>query len=459
VNAAVEREERAHDALIDAVAAFVRDRRVLRAMRRVPRHRFVPLDLRAEAYDDVALPIGEGQTISQPVVVGIMTEALALRGGEHVLEVGTGSGYQAAILAELAGDVVTVEVIDALRERAARTLGDLGVRNVRVLAAGDEVGAPEYGPYDAIAVTAAMPEVPQALLDQLRTGGRLVAPVGSLGAQRLVAITRLASGFEERSLGACRFVPLVGPAGFRPWRRRAASAASATRPALADLRAALASADPRAVATAAHELAAAGVCLAFDGLAPVRAAIASAHDPGRRAALVRDYLCLLGPAEAPGAIAELLRGEEPYAREAAFESAVALGAPAVPTLSALAADRDRDTRWFAVEALRQIDGARAIPALIERLEDDDFAIRWAASQGLVHAGEAAFEPVLHALVARPASLTFHQAARRVIEHVAPPGADGEGGVSALLDALAHGTTVFDSGGRAFALLRQLRGER
>jgi hypothetical protein len=327
---------------------------------------------------------------------------------------------------------------------------------VRLLPAGDALGAPAEAPFDAIIVTAAMPSVPPALLDQLRVGGRLVAPVGSLGTQRLLVITRLASGTEQRSLGACRFVPLVGPYGFLPRRRP-----SVPPPAggLSSLQATLATGSPREVATAARALAAAGVHLSFDRLAPVRAALDAEHDPGRRSTLVRDYLQLLGTAESPGAMSDLIEHGDAYVREAAFEAAVELGAPAVPALSRLAETSNRDTRWYAVEAICQIDGARAVPTLVECLEDEDFAIRWAASHGLIRAGVVAFEPVLHALIARPASLPFHQAARRVIERTAPPGADDDGRVSALLSALAHGTTVFDSGGLAFDLLEQLRHAR
>lgn len=204
------------DALIHHVGRVVRDARVLEALRAVPRERFVPSELRAYAHEDVSLPIGYEQTISQPTVVGMMLEAMALSGTERVLEVGTGSGYQAALLSRLAAEVVTVEIVAALRERAAAVLAELGARNVRVLAAGDGLGAPEHAPYDAIVVAAAAPRPPPSLIAQLRVGGRLVLPVGELQQQQLVVLTRHEGGWHERSLGACRFVPLLGPEGLLP---------------------------------------------------------------------------------------------------------------------------------------------------------------------------------------------------------------------------------------------------
>jgi protein-L-isoaspartate(D-aspartate) O-methyltransferase len=206
----------AADRLVAHVARTVRDRRVLEAIRAVPREQFVPHHLRGHAYEDTALGIGEGQTISQPTIVAVMTEALALRGDEHVLEVGTGSGYQAAVLARLCQHLVTVEVFETLRERAEQTLRDLGVSNVTVLPAGAVLGAPEHGPYDGIIVTAAAPAVPEPLVEQLAPGGRLVIPVGVRDAQELVLVTRKDGGYQTRTLGACRFVPLAGEYGFVP---------------------------------------------------------------------------------------------------------------------------------------------------------------------------------------------------------------------------------------------------
>ncbi len=201
--------------MIRTVARVVRDERVIEAMRAVPRDEFVPPRVRRYAFEDHALPIGEGQTISQPLIVGMMTEAAHLDGHEHVLEVGTGSGYQAAILARLARDVVTVEIVAALREQAARSLDRLAVRNVTVLAAGPVLGAPEQAPFDAILVTAVAPSIPDVLVAQLRVGGRLVIPVGRhADDQELLVVTRTAEGFATGSLGGVRFVPLRGAGGF-----------------------------------------------------------------------------------------------------------------------------------------------------------------------------------------------------------------------------------------------------
>jgi protein-L-isoaspartate(D-aspartate) O-methyltransferase len=202
------------DRLVAELALSVDDQRVLAAMRAVDRAEFVPAALRAEAYADTALPIGQGQTISQPTVVAVMTAALTLSGDERVLEIGTGSGYQAAVLARLAREVVSVEIVPALRERAAATLARLGVTNVRVLAADAEPGHAALGPYDAIIVTAAAPHLPPSLLALLAPGGRLVAPVGPRVAQRLVLVTRTPRGLEERDLGGVRFVPLRGAEGY-----------------------------------------------------------------------------------------------------------------------------------------------------------------------------------------------------------------------------------------------------
>ena len=213
--------------MVRDIGRVVRDERVLAAMRAVPRHLFVPEFAQRHAYDDSALPIGAGQTISQPLIVGIMTEALTLAGDERVLEIGTGSGYQAAVLAQLAADVVSVEVVDELRERAGDTLAGLGVRNVRCLPAGEGLGAPAHAPYDAIIVTAAAPDLPQTLIDQLGQRGRMVIPVGSRQAQELTLARWRDGELDRRSLGGCRFVPLIGPGGFLP--RRPAGAPPATK--------------------------------------------------------------------------------------------------------------------------------------------------------------------------------------------------------------------------------------
>jgi len=168
----------------------IRDERVLAAFLKVPRHKFVrPQDLWV-AYDDYPLPIGYGQTISQPYIVALMTELLALKGDERVLEVGTGSGYQAAILAELAKEVITIERIPELARRAQRVLTDLGYRNVTVLVGDGSLGAPDFAPFDAIIVTAAAPHPPKALLEQLKDGGRLVIPIGDRTLQELIRFVR-----------------------------------------------------------------------------------------------------------------------------------------------------------------------------------------------------------------------------------------------------------------------------
>ena len=202
------------DRMLQIVADAVQDPRVIAAMRAVPREQFVPRRERPRAYADAALDIGQRQTISQPLIVGMMTEALELQGDEHVLEIGTGSGYQTAILARLAADVVTVERIDALRARADEALRGLGCENVRCMAAGEVLGAAEHAPYDAVIVTAAAPGIPESLLEQLRSGGRIVIPVGSRGSQDLIVATKTAAGTTRRSLGLCRFVPLIGAGGF-----------------------------------------------------------------------------------------------------------------------------------------------------------------------------------------------------------------------------------------------------
>ncbi len=204
------------DRLLDELARAVRDPRVLGAMRKVPRAAFVAETMRDYALENTALPIGHGQTISQPSVVAVMTEALELSGSEHVLEIGTGSGYQAAILARLAGDVVSVEVVAELRERAAQLLKKLGIGNVMVLDPGEQLGSPAGGPYDRIVVTAACPTISAPLIEQLSVGGLLVLPVGSRTAQDLIVIRKTHRGIEETRLGGCHFVPLVGPQGFEP---------------------------------------------------------------------------------------------------------------------------------------------------------------------------------------------------------------------------------------------------
>jgi protein-L-isoaspartate(D-aspartate) O-methyltransferase len=200
----------ARENLVRALRYEVRDERVLSAMARVPREHFVPQDLRRYAYEDRPLPIGHGQTISQPLMVAMMTEALHLQGEERVLEVGTGSGYQAALLAELAAHVVTVERVPDLAEQACHRLQELGYGNIEVHTAGSLLGWPKGAPYDAILVTAGAPRVPRSLLQQLTMGGRLVIPVGQRRVQQLLHVAKTPRGTTVQKLGECRFVPLIG---------------------------------------------------------------------------------------------------------------------------------------------------------------------------------------------------------------------------------------------------------
>jgi protein-L-isoaspartate(D-aspartate) O-methyltransferase len=194
----------------------ISDLRVLRAMRSVPRHRFVPRHLWDQAYNDYPLPIGEDQTISQPYIVAMMTEALEFTGTEKVLEVGAGSGYQAAILAEVAKEVYTVERIASLARNAEQILKSLGYENVRVVVSDGTLGWPPASPYDAIIVTAGAPQVPQPLVEQLALGGRLVIPVGDRYSQTLTRLRRTAEGgLKTEYLGGCRFVKLIGEHGWK----------------------------------------------------------------------------------------------------------------------------------------------------------------------------------------------------------------------------------------------------
>jgi protein-L-isoaspartate(D-aspartate) O-methyltransferase len=186
----------------------IKDARVLSAMRRVPRHLFVPEELRSHAYDDEPLPIGEGQTISQPYIVAYMTEALGLKGNEKVLEIGTGSGYQTAVLAELVPEVYTVELLGGLSSRAQSVLEGLGYSRLHFRVGDGTFGWAEFSPYDAIMVAAAAVSVPRHLQDQLGKSGRLIIPVGS-GFQELVLIRREGQGFSRTKLLPVRFVPLI----------------------------------------------------------------------------------------------------------------------------------------------------------------------------------------------------------------------------------------------------------
>jgi protein-L-isoaspartate(D-aspartate) O-methyltransferase len=192
----------------------ISDARVLEAMGRVPRHLFLSQDYQDAAYDDRPLPIGEGQTISQPYMVAIMTQALELRGGEKVLEVGTGSGYQAAILAELARGLFTVERIPNLTQNARKILEGQGYRNISFRTGDGSKGWPEEAPFDGIMVTAAAPEIPATLKSQLAEGGRLVIPTGPRYTQTLYKLTRRGGQFIEEDITGCVFVPLVGDYGW-----------------------------------------------------------------------------------------------------------------------------------------------------------------------------------------------------------------------------------------------------
>jgi protein-L-isoaspartate(D-aspartate) O-methyltransferase len=190
-------------------ARGVRDPRTLAAMRKVPRHLFVPPNVARDAYADSPLPIGHGQTISQPYIVGFMTEALKLQGGETVLEVGTGSGYQAAVLAEVAAHVYTIEIVAPLAQEAEARLRRLGYDRVSVRAGDGYAGWPERAPFDAIIVTAAAPRVPEPLKAQLKDGGRLILPVGE-DEQELLVVKRRGDAFEESRVLGVRFVPMTG---------------------------------------------------------------------------------------------------------------------------------------------------------------------------------------------------------------------------------------------------------
>ena len=202
--------ERSREGLLKYLDHEIADKRVVEAMRRVPREAFVSTEQHQFAYDDHPLSIGFGQTISQPFIVALMVQALEVKESEQVLELGTGSGYEAAILAELARKVVTVESIPELAESAKQVLDRLGYRNIEVHVAGKTLGWPAGAPYDAIIVSAGAPTVPQVLLEQLAWGGRLVIPVGSRWQQDLLKVTRLRKGNRTENLGGCYFVPLIG---------------------------------------------------------------------------------------------------------------------------------------------------------------------------------------------------------------------------------------------------------
>lgn len=189
-------------------ARGIKDKKVLKAMRRVPRHMFVPENMKAYAYDDEPLPIGEGQTISQPYIVAYMTEIFSFKGDERILEIGTGSGYQAAILAEIVNEVFSVEIVSALSCGAQEVLKKLGYDNIYYKIGDGHLGWEEYAPYDAIIVTAAPPRVPEVLQNQLKIGGKMIVPVG-VTFQELVLVVREKKKFKKKKLLPVRFVPFV----------------------------------------------------------------------------------------------------------------------------------------------------------------------------------------------------------------------------------------------------------
>jgi len=197
------------------VGRGVKDTRVLAAMRKIPRHEFLPEAIRGVAYADQALPIGEGQTMSQPYMVALMTELLELKGPERVLEIGTGSGYQAAVLAELCEKVYTVERVKMLAAQARVVLDRLGYKNVAIKVYDGTYGWKETAPFDAIVVTAGSPDVPSALVDQLKDGGRLVIPVGERHSQQLVRMIKTSRGIVTEKSVPCIFVPLIGAHGWK----------------------------------------------------------------------------------------------------------------------------------------------------------------------------------------------------------------------------------------------------
>ncbi|HNQ33774.1 MAG TPA: protein-L-isoaspartate(D-aspartate) O-methyltransferase [Methanoculleus sp.] len=193
----------------------IRDERVLAAMREIPRHLFVPKGYERAAYEDRPLPIGEGQTISQPYIVAVMTEQLEIKPQDRVLEIGSGSGYQAALLAGLAGTVISIERLEGVAEQARENLARAGVTGVRIVVGDGTEGYPPEAPYDAIIVTAASPGVPEPLIEQLAEGGRLIAPIGPRDCQDLVKLVKREGKVETIPLGGVCFVPLIGQFGWR----------------------------------------------------------------------------------------------------------------------------------------------------------------------------------------------------------------------------------------------------
>ena len=207
-------EERSRMVETQLLPRGIKDESVLLAMKKVPRHRFVPADLMEFAYEDRPLPIGEGQTISQPYMVALMTQSLELKGDESVLEIGSGSGYQAAILAELARQVYTIERIEELCNRCSEILKTLGYVNVNLKTGDGSEGWPEFAPYDGIMVTAGSPEIPEVLAEQVNEGGRFVIPVGGYYSQELAVVHKTHGNLERKNVCGCVFVPLIGKYGW-----------------------------------------------------------------------------------------------------------------------------------------------------------------------------------------------------------------------------------------------------
>ncbi len=196
-------------------ARGVGDEQVLAAMRRVPRHLFVPAEVRGSAYSDYPLPIGHGQTISQPYIVAMMTSLLQIQPDDHLLEIGSGSGYQAAVLGILAREVISIERIPEVAQLARKNLADAGITNVTVVIGDGTLGFPGGAPYDGVLITAATPSIPSPLVEQLAEGGRIVAPVGSRDLQELVRLTRKGHDLTRESFGGVVFVPLLGEYGWK----------------------------------------------------------------------------------------------------------------------------------------------------------------------------------------------------------------------------------------------------
>lgn len=209
--------QKLRDMMIDSqlLPRGIRDTRLIDAMRRVPRHLFMDESLWYKAYDDMALPVGEGQTISQPYMVAVMTELLGLSGSEKTLEIGTGSGYQAAILAELSSEVYSIERIKSLSEKAGKTLESLGYVNIHLKVGDGTLGWPEAAPFDRILITAGAPEIPQTLIEQLSEGGTIIAPVGDRFSQQLMKVTKQKGRLSKEYQTPCVFVPLVGKFGWK----------------------------------------------------------------------------------------------------------------------------------------------------------------------------------------------------------------------------------------------------